>query len=95
MTLAGGKYVALSIEVDPCDRMAGGLGDLAEKRALGKLGRVAQVQKVAQHVGAGIDVWIGGHGRNVSRVPASRLRSCGHEQLTERLASAYQTRRVI
>jgi Phage integrase family len=45
--------------------------DSAECRlALRKLGRVAQVEKVAQHACARIDVWIGGHRRNVSRVPA-------------------------
>ena len=32
---AGGEYVALSIEVNPGDRMGGSLGDLTEKRALG------------------------------------------------------------
>ena len=70
--------------------------DGAECRlALRKRGRLAQVQKVAQHVGAGIGVWIGGHRRNVSRVPASRLRACRHEQLAERLASGYQTCRVV
>ena len=63
--------------------------------ALRKLGRVAQVQKVAQHVYAGIDIWIGAHCRNVSRAPASRLRACRHEQLAERLACAYQPRRVV
>lgn len=68
----------------------------AERRlALAKVGCLAYVQKVAQHVGAGIDVWIGGHRRNVSRVPASRLRACWREQLDERLASAYLTRRVV
>jgi hypothetical protein len=70
--------------------------DGAECRlALGKRGRVAQVQKVPQHGGAGIDVWIGGHRRNVSRAPASRLRACRNEQLVERLASGYQTCRVV
>jgi hypothetical protein len=70
--------------------------DRAECRlALGKRACVAQVQKVSQHVGAGIDVWIGGHRRNVSRVPASRLRACRNEQLVERLASGYQTCRII
>jgi len=34
MALAGGEDVALGIEVDPCNGMAGGLGDLAEKRPL-------------------------------------------------------------
>jgi|GEM_PF-6444381 hypothetical protein len=70
--------------------------DSAECRlALRKSGPIVQVQKVSQHVGAGIDVWIGGHRRNVSRVPASRLRACRQEQLAERLASAYQTRCVV
>ncbi|MGA2455862.1 MAG: hypothetical protein ABSG93_20360 [Solirubrobacteraceae bacterium] len=70
--------------------------DGAECRlALGKRGRVAQVQKVSQQVGAGIGVWIGGHRRNVSRVPASRLGACRDEQLTERLASGYQTCCVV
>ena len=35
MALAGRVYVALGIKVDPRDRVAGGLGDLAEKSALG------------------------------------------------------------
>ena len=34
MALAGGAYVALGVEVDPCNWVAGDLGDLAEKRAL-------------------------------------------------------------
>jgi hypothetical protein len=46
---------------------------------------------------------IGGHwhhldltyGADVSRGPASRLRACRHEQLVERLASGYQTCRVV
>ena len=66
--------------------------DGAERRlAFGKRGRVAQVQKVSQHVGVGIDVWVGGHRRNVSRDPASRLRACRNEQLVERLAGSYRS----
>lgn len=34
MALVGGKDVSLGVEVDPCNRVAGGLSDLAEKRAL-------------------------------------------------------------
>jgi len=70
--------------------------DGAESRlALRKRGRIAQIQKISQYVGAGIDVWVGGHRRNVSRDPASRLRACRNEQLVERLAGGYQTCCVV
>ena len=65
--------------------------DSAECRlAFRKRGRVAQVQKVAQHVGAGIDVWIGGHRRNVSTsgVETTRAHGAARRAARQRLSDA-------